>query len=343
MRLESPLFLILLIFVPFLFFPKLLRHFSRKTGGSSADQVGFAHVAPFNLSDLPFSYRAMLREPVLNLLLGSAYALLVLALARPQYGTSFTETEDSGRDIILTLDLSGSMSAVDFEIDGKRVNRLQALQYVVKKFIDERPGDRMGLVVFGNQVFTQCPLTTDHEALKGFVDALEIGMAGESTAIGDALAIAQKQIRSIPGGSKVIVLVTDGANNSGAMPPIEAARLAKKLNIKIHSVGIGGQGYAPMPAIDLFGRQVLQNVQVEYDEETLKTISSATGGHYFNAKDTTGLLEVYKEINKLEERKESAFKFVAWEERYLTFLLLGIVLLALSEILRATIFMRVPE
>ncbi len=343
MRFESPLALLLLVFLPLILSPEVLRRLFLRKSTHRSTTGSFSHAVPFSLAALPISYRSKIRGPILGILLGLSYFLFVIALARPQFGSSFSEVEDSGRDIMLTLDLSGSMSAVDFSIDGKRVNRLTALKHVVKQFIDERKGDRMGLVVFGDQVFTQCPLTTDHEALKSFVDAMEVAMAGERTAIGDALAISAKRVRDIPGESKVIVLVTDGSSNSGAMPPIEAARLAKKLGIKIHAVGIGSDGYAPMPAVDLFGRQVLQNVQVEYDEETLKTIASATNGHYFNAKDTAGLKEVYAEINKLEERKENSYQFIAWEEKYFPFLLLGIILFAISEILQATVFLRIPE
>lgn len=345
-RFELPIALILLGLTPFMLFPSGVWMFWRRGRAETSraqKSQGFGVASLDLVLSLPQSWRVRVGGPVLRLLQGVCYVLLVLALARPQSGGEFTDIEESGRDIMLTLDLSGSMNALDFKLDNQPVSRLQALQYVVKNFAEKRVGDRLGLVVFGDQVFTQCPLTSDREALKRYIDTLEVGMAGERTAIGDALAISLKRIKEIEATSKVIVLVSDGASNSGAMLPLEAASLAKKLSVKVHTVGIGSNGSAPMPVRDPFGRTVIQRVQVEYDEETLKAVAAVTGGQYFNARDTAGLQAVYDEIDKLEERQTKTTQYVAWEELYLYFVYLALALYFLQELLGATIFMRVPE
>lgn len=298
--------------------------------------------SPTQISSLPPAARATLRTPLLTLLTIISALALIVALARPRMGSSFHETEVSGRDIILTLDLSGSMQAMDFFVEKERVNRLVALQSVVKKFIDERPGDRIGLVVFGQDAFTQTPLTLDHEVLKSFVDLLEIGLAGEDTAIGTALAIALKQVKDIASKSKVIVLVTDGKNNAGAITPREAARAASELGVKVHTIGIGGSGEAPFPVRNLFGGTSLSPRRVEYDERTLVEIAAMTGGQYFNAKDLSGLEDVYNEISKLEERVDKTHEYVHYEEQFFAFLLIGLVGVVLTAALRVTVFQVIP-
>lgn len=329
MEFASPAAFLLLPLVALLIEPRLGRN-----------AVRFAPTS--RLGSLIPSTRITLYRPLMSTVRVIAALLLIVALARPRTGTAFVETDETGRDIILALDLSGSMQAMDFFLDERRVNRLTALQHVVKKFIDRRRGDRMGLIVFGEDAFTQVPLTLDHDVLQQFVDRLEVGIAGQGTAIGTGLAVALKQIKEIPAESKVIVLVTDGKNNSGSISPREAARIAEKLGVKIHAVGIGGAGPAPFPVQGFFGGTTLINRDMEYDEETLRDIAKISGGEYFNAKDLSGLEKVYEEINELEERHERTMQFIQYEEKFMPYLIGGALLLLLAQFFAATFFLKVP-
>jgi len=329
MSFESPLAFLLLLLIPLLFKKK-------------KSQQGINFSSPVDISSLPHSFRAKAMSPILITLKSCSFILLVIALARPQTITSFIETEASGRDLILTMDVSGSMDALDFYLDGKRVSRLTALKSVVVDFIKGRTGDRMGLVVFGDTAYTQCPLTLDHDILTGFVERLEVGIAGQKTAIGDALAITLKRIKDIEADSKVIILLTDGKNNAGDLKPKETAELAKKLNVKIHTIGIGTNGYSPIPVKTKSGATIFQNVKFEIDEKSLKEISSISGGKYFKASNIKNLKEIYKEIDLLEERKEKTYEYFEYEEEYLRFLFLGLGFFLLHEILTATIFLKIP-
>ena len=332
-RFESPSAFFLLVLLP------AIVAYVKYTSTEKEPAIVFADIS--QIRKLPKTFRGKIRTPLLLWIRALAFIAIVIALARPQTGFSFQEADASGKDILLTLDLSGSMQAMDFFIDNRRVNRLQALQHVVSAFIDKRQGDRMGLVVFGDESFTQSPLTLDHEVLKQFVSALEIGMAGQGTAIGDALAVSLNRMKDIKADSKVILLVTDGKNNSGSLNPKEVAELANRLKIKIHVIGIGSSEPAPFPVSGIFGTQLIER-EMDYDEETLKIISSTTGGLYFNARDTESLLKIYQDIDSLESRKESAFQQVLYDEEYVTFLLFALVLLLLTEILSATVLIEVP-
>jgi len=286
------------------------------------------------------SFKIRFGEKAVSVLKPVSIILLILALARPQTVKTFNEIEMSGRDIFLTLDLSGSMQAMDFELEGKRVDRLTALKKVVNEFLSNRQGDRVGLIVFGDKVFIQCPLTTDHGAVSEYIRGLEIGVGGPGTAIGDALIVSLKRIQNIPEHSKVVVLVTDGKNNSGAVQPKEAVELAKELKVKVHVVGIGGTEPAPFPAKDFFGVTRLVNRPMEYDEETLQLIARETGGVYFNAKDTSQLSEVYSEIDALEKRSEKSFQSRQVDELFHLPLLLGFLSLTAILIIRLTLLRR---
>ena len=288
------------------------------------------------------SLRSRLRGPLLTVLQVLTFVLLVTALSRPQLSMQMEESEAQARDLLFALDISGSMKALDFFIEGNRVDRLTALKAVMSEFIKNRQGDRLALIVFGDRVFTQCPLTLDHDVVQELVQALEVGMAGQGTAIGDALGIALKKATEIPGASKGIILVTDGKNNSGTLTPLDSAELAKKMGVKVYVVGIGGAEPAPFPTRNMFGVTVLTTLPMEYDEQTLRQIAEVTGGVYFNAKDSEGLERIYGEIAKLEERRERAPQFVEVEERYLPYLAAAIVLLVVSELVAATVLLRVP-
>ena len=332
MHFDSPFALLLLGLLPFLLDLPL----GDRANSRTSEPMGLGFATPVLFRKLPRSKRVVERRRVLMSLRAIAFVSLVVALARPQTSVSFNEVEESGRDIMLTLDISGSMKALDFYIDSKRVDRLTALKSVVSEFILKRKGDRLGLVIFGSDVFTQCPLTMDYRVLIEFVAGLEIGMVGEGTALGDGIGIAVKRLKEIPGNSKVIVLVTDGVKTAGTLEPREAADIAAREGIKIHTIGIGGNKPAPFPAQDIFGRATFDYRPVELDEQTLIEVAKVTGGQYFNAEKTEALQGVYAEISALEERTEKSTAFTEYEEHFLPFVLSGLVCVFLAELLCAT-------
>ena len=221
--------------------------------------------------------------------------LLTLALARPQSGRSDIRQKTEGLDIMLVVDTSGSMKALDFSIDGKRRDRLYVVKEVLGDFIQKRADDRLGMVVFGTHAFAQAPLTLDHDVLLQYLKFMEIGMAGEATAIGDAVGVALNRLKGLESKSKIIILLTDGSNTSGKLDPLEVSNVAKALGVKIYTIGVGSDGLVPFPTD--FG---YQKVKVEIDEKLLKKIAGDTEGKYFRAKDTEGLAEIYKTIDQLE-------------------------------------------
>ena len=227
-----------------------------------------------------------------------AIALLVTALARPQEGRKSTEILSAGVDILLAIDTSGSMRAMDFEKNNQPVDRLSVVKDVVSEFIDSREFDRMGMVVFGNEAFTQCPLTLDHDILHSFLNKLQIGVAGDSTAIGSAIGISVKRLKDLVSKSKVIILLTDGRNNAGNITPYQAAEIAKTYGIKIYTVGVGTKGDAPFPMNAPFGQRMLMQ-RVAIDEVSLKKIAEQTGGRYFRATDSDSLKQIYAQIDSL--------------------------------------------
>ncbi len=252
---------------------------------------------------------------------------LILILARPQSIDSEQEELTQGIDIIISLDISSSMLARDF-----RPNRLVASKDVAVEFISGRPLDRIGLVVFSAETFTQCPLTTDHAILINLFQEIEQGMLEDGTAIGVGLANAVNRLKDSKAKSKVVILLTDGVNNSGEIDPITAADLAAKYNIRVYTVGVGKNGYAPYPVQTLFGT-TMQQVEVEIDEETLKIISEKTGGKYFRATNNNKLKDIYTEIDKLEKSKIVIKKHNTPVEEYLIFAIIAAGLMLLEIIL----------
>ena len=344
MRFETPIAFLLLAFLP-LFWPagrELLRRMSSRRGVSAGDGIPFLLPADASVAVERVSWKVRWGLPTLRILRALAFVCAIIALARPQSGSAFREVEWSGRDLLLALDISGSMQALDFHIDGERVNRLAALKKVVTQFVRERAGDRIALVVFGDKVFTQCPLTLDVEAVNRFVSDLEVGMAGQGTAIGDALGVSLRRIKDIESDSKTIVLVTDGKNNSGNLAPLEAANLAKELGVKVHAVGIGSSAPAPFPVKIPFGATTIMQRPMEYDEKTLESIASVTGGEYFNARDMKSLERVYAQINRLEERVEKTLNYVDYEELFEPFVLTALAAMVILEVLAATVLLRIP-
>jgi Ca-activated chloride channel family protein len=272
-----------------------------------------------------------------------AFALLflTLAFARPQSGIKTTEHLTEGIDIILCLDTSGSMKALDFKVKGKRKDRLTVVKDVVEDFIKVRENDRIGMVVFGDEAFTQCPLTLDYGVLTGFLDKTQVGMAGESTAIGSAIAVSVKRLKDVPAKSKVIVLLTDGMNNAGRISPDIAADAAKAMGVKIYTIGVGSDGLVPFLVDGLFGPNYV-NQRVELDEETLKKIAEKTGGKYFKATDTKGLKEVYDTIDAMEKTEIKVKEYMEYNELFPGFLMLGLFLILAEVALANTRFRKIP-
>jgi len=270
-----------------------------------------------------------------------AIALLVIALARPQEGHKSTEILSVGVDIMLALDTSGSMRALDFIEEEKRITRLTVVKGVVSKFIENRPTDRIGMVVFGEQAYTQCPLTLDQGILQSFLSKLEIGMAGDSTAIGSAIGIAVKRLKDLDSASKVIILLTDGRNNAGTLVPLQAAQTAKTFGIKIHTIGVGTEGKAPFLVNSIFGQRYVYQ-EVDIDETTLTEISKITGGKYFRATDLESLQNIYKQIDEMEKSEVKVIDHSEYKELFHYFLVPGLMFLLLEVGLSNTLLRRIP-
>ena len=272
-----------------------------------------------------------------------AMAIFIVALAQPRLANSHTEVKASGIDIVCALDLSGSMISEDFVVNNQRVNRFNMARSVLKSFIDQRPDDRIGLVVFAAQAFIAAPLTLDHDYLQENLDRLEIGtINSDATAIGDALITALNQLRDLKAKSKIIILATDGQNNSGKVEPMMAANAAAALGVKIYTVGIGEQGSAPMPVF-MNGQKVgYQNVPVDVDEDTLQKIAGKTGGKYYRADNAEKFRQIYAEINKLEKTEAVINKYTEYKELFRWFVLGGLALLLIEIVLEQTVFRRLP-
>ncbi len=270
-----------------------------------------------------------------------AMALLIIALARPQEGHKSTEILSVGVDIMLALDTSGSMRALDFIEEEKRITRLAVVKGVVSEFIENRPTDRIGMVVFGEQAYTQCPLTLDQGILQSFLSKLEIGMAGDSTAIGSAIGIAVKRLKDLDSASKIIILLTDGRNNAGTLAPLQAAQTAKTFGIKIHTIGVGTQGKAPFLVNSIFGQRYVYQ-EVDIDETTLTEISKITGGKYFRATDLESLKNIYKQIDEMEKSEVKVIDHSEYKELFHYFLVPGLMLLLLEVSLSNTLLRRIP-
>lgn len=256
------------------------------------------------------------RRALLGVLRVGAVALVVGALARPQLGREETRVHREGVDVVLAVDVSGSMLAEDFTVGGARASRLAAVKDVVRDFVAGRPSDRIGLVLFAGRPYTQAPLTLDHGWLNQHLDRAEVGMIEDGTAVGSALATAVNRLRPSAAKSKFVVLLTDGQNNAGRVSPATAADAAAALGIKVYTVGAGTRGMAPYPATDLFGNRVYRPVPVDIDEESLRRIAKATGGRYFRATDTDSLREIYAEIDRAERVEFEAPVFQDWREAY---------------------------
>jgi Ca-activated chloride channel family protein len=306
--------------------------------GKGSGRIRFSSLTPFG--GITPSLSVQLRHSLI-VFRCVGIGLCVLALARPQAGQKETEIVTEGIDIILCLDTSGSMRALDFEREGKRTDRLDVVREVVKAFIQKRQNDRIGMVVFGEQAFTQCPLTMDYGVLLSFLDRIEIGMAGDSTALGSALATGVKRLKEVPGESKVIILVTDGRNNAGRIAPDTAAEIAKTYAVKVYTIGVGVEGESPFLMETLFGKRYVYQ-KVDLDEETLKHIADVTGGAYFRAQDTASLEEIYRQIDQMERTEAKVKEYMEYEELFAQFAFPGLLLILVGFVLENTRFRKIP-
>ncbi|MAU37015.1 MAG: aerotolerance regulator BatA [Flavobacteriales bacterium] len=264
-----------------------------------------------------------------------ASVLMIIAIARPQSSSNWEESTTEGIDIVLAMDVSGSMLALDLKPD-----RLEASKNVAIDFISKRKNDRIGLVIFAGESFTQCPLTTDHNVLINLFKDVKSGIVDDGTAIGMGLATAVNRLKSSEAVSKVIILLTDGINNSGMIPPITAAEIAQKFGIRVYTIGVGTEGFAPYPFQTPFGIQY-QDVEVKIDEKTLQDIASLTEGKYFRATNNNSLKNIYKDIDELEKSKIEVTKFHKRSEEFLPFAIWALTLLLLSFILQITYFKKI--
>lgn len=260
-----------------------------------------------------------------------AIAFVILAIARPQTSSSRKNIKSEGVDIVLTLDISTSMLAEDF-----KPNRLEAAKETAIEFIEQRPNDRIGLVIFAGEAYTQTPVTIDHAVVKNVLSQLETGKIKDGTAVGDGLATAVSRLKESKAKSKIIVLLTDGVHNSGFIAPETAAELAKTFDIKTYTIGVGTMGKAPYPVKTPFGLRY-QNVDVEIDEASMKKIADLTGGKYFRATNNKSLANIYDEIDKLEKTEIDIAYFNDYSEEFLFFALIALALIVLENILKYTI------
>ncbi len=331
LRFENPEWLLLLPLLPLLLYFYILR--GRRRQGS----VQFSDLK--TLRELGPTLWTRLRHILIAFKI-VGLACLVMAMARPQAGREKRELSAEGIDIMLTLDVSSSMELND--LDGGERSRLQVAKEVVADFIKGRHSDRIGMVVFAGESFTQCPLTLDYDVLHSFLAGVQIAdESWDGTAIGMALINASNRLREAEGRSQVIILLTDGVNNAGEIEPLTAADVARAVGIRIYAIGVGSDGSIRRPVRGIFGTRY-QTVQVEIDEETLREVASRTGGQYYRATSEEKLEEIYREIGELEATEIKSEVHVDYSERYAYFLWPGLVLLLFEILLANTRFRRLP-
>ena len=329
LRFATPILLLLLVAVPMVVYVYFVRRRGHQTPIRFSDTrliTGVQSTVRVRQRHVPFLLRVL------------ALTVLIVAAARPQAGTVMHEVSSEGIDIMLILDISGSMMAEDFQPD----NRLGIAKQVIKDFISGRANDRIGLVVFSSQAFTQCPLTLDYGVLINFLDQVNFGLLEDGTAIGLAEATAVNRLRDSKAKSKVMILLTDGVNNTGFPDPIPAAEIAKTLGIKIYTVGVGKPGKAPYPVQDpIFGKRY-QYMENQIDEDMLKRIANMTGGLYFRAKTPEMLAEIYRQISALEKTEIKSQQYTRYRELFTYLALLGLGLVMIEQLLAHTRFRRIP-
>ncbi len=328
-QIGSPYYLYFLLLIPVLVW---FRYFRRRKNYAAL---------PYSDTDLvkKVRFRGGLWPRYISPFLKSlALVAVIFALARPRFARTFEEVKTEGIDIVLTLDVSTSMKAEDF----KPRNRLYVAKEVIKEFVQERTNDRLGLVVFAAQAFTQCPLTLDHNVLINFLDNVNFGIVEDGTAIGTAIANSCNRLKDSPAKSKVIVLLTDGVNNRGKIDPVTAAEIASSLGIKIYTIGIGKPGNAPYPVDDPFLGRIYRYMPNALDEKVLQKIADITGGIYFRAETGEKLSEVYKEISALETTQIKTKGYIQYKELFAPFLLAGLGFVLIESVLGRTRFRKIP-
>ena len=319
----NPKLLWLLLLVPLAIIWYILRHKKQEAAVTFSDLKGMAK--------LPKTAKGIMRHLLFALKM-AALALLIVAIARPQSSSTNSTSNIEGIDIVMAMDVSGSMLARDLKPD-----RLTAAKNVASDFVKDRPGDRMGLVIFSGETFTQVPLTTDHGVMLNMLAEMKNGLIDDGTAIGDGLATAISRLKDSEAVSKVVILLTDGMNNAGSVDPYTAAEIAKLYGIRVYTIGVGTYGTAPYPVQTMFGTQ-MQQMKVEIDEKLLSAIANSTGGKYFRANNNKKLDEIYQEIDKLERSKIEVTEFRRLHEEFYPLVAWAIALLLLEFLLRKTIF-----
>ena len=320
----SPYFLYGLIIIPLLIVWYIF------LGRKHQAYVKFSDTSFF--TDMPKSWRIYVRH-ILFAIEICVIALLIIALARPQSSSKNQKINVEGIDIVLTIDLSSSMLAQDLKPD-----RLEAAKDISAEFVKGRPEDRMGLVVFASETFTQVPLTTDHGMLLNMMKDMKCGMLEDGTAIGDGLASSVSRLKDSEAISKVVILLTDGDNNAGSIDPATAAEMAKIFGIRVYTIGVGTRGTAPYPVQTPFGGIQYQQIPVTINEPLLQQIADETGGKYYRATSNEKLEQIYDEIDQLERSKIEINEFTRVHEEFLPFVLIGLALLLLGFILKNTVF-----
>lgn len=269
--------------------------------------------------------------------------LIIFGLMRFQSPIEESRIETEGVDIILAVDASGSMAAEDFVLNAQRYNRLEAVKRVMQDFIRVRQSDRLGIIAFAGRAYTVCPLTLDHAWLIDNIERIELGVIEEDgTAIGSAIASALNRFRDSQAKSRILILLTDGRNNAGAVDPLKAAEAAKTLGIKIYTIGAGSRGFAPYPAQDFFGNTVYRQIQADIDEDTLMKIAEQTDGEYFRATDMKSLKNIYAKIDELETTSIEEQGYAQYNEQFPLFIWPAVILLVLEFIAGNTVFRRLP-
>jgi len=286
--------------------------------------AGFPKTKRLYLRHVPFALRML------------TIIALIIVIARPQTSDSISDATSEGIDIMMAVDISGTMLAKDL-----KPNRIEAEKSVAIEFINSRPNDNIGLVIFASESFTQCPLTTNHAALISLFHSVEFGMVDDGTAIGMGLATAVNRLRSSKAKSRIVILLTDGSNNAGDIAPITAADIARTYGIRVYTIGVGTRGVAPMPVQTPFGLQY-QNMPVEFDESTLSQIAQMTNGKYYRATDNNTLQSIYKDIDKLEKHKLEVKEYNRRSDNYTIFALLALLLLGSELLLRYTLLRKIP-
>lgn len=273
----------------------------------------------------------------------TAVVLLIVAIAGPRQVLEETTYKTEGIDIIVAIDLSGSMRAEDFALDQKRVNRLEVVKRVVKEFVKKRESDQIGLVAFALKAYTVCPLTIDNSWLESNIDRLELGMIDESyTAIGSGMSTAIARLENSKAKSRIIILLTDGENNSGTIDPLTAAKIAAELGIKIYTIGVGTNGMVPVPAQDMWGRTVYRQEYFPLDEETLKEIARISGANYYRATDTESLRRIYEEIDRLEKVEIEEIGFFSYKPLFDKIVSVVLILFMLELLLSHWLLFKIP-